>query len=63
MTRIKVPEDIASSPHDSTALTFETDVQLFTDQRGNSWTLDMLAGSRPLQRIRRWVRDNYPKGA
>ena len=61
MTTLQVPPNIATSPQDNGSLRFETETQLFRDDSGNAWTLDMLAGSRQVQRIRRWVRRNYPR--
>lgn len=60
MPILKVPQDIASSPEDSSSLRFDTETQLFSNESGDAWTIDMLAGARPVQRIRRWVADNFP---
>lgn len=60
---IRVPTEVAVSPHDGSQVRFEPTTQTFHDASGNSWTVDMLAGSRKAQRIRRWVRDNYGKGS
>jgi len=63
MSRIKVPTDVATSPHDDSALTLDVDTQTFSDRHGNVWTVSDLAASRPKQHIMRWFRENYPKGA
>jgi len=60
MAVLKVPGDVATSPHDSTALVFETLAQRFVDKHGNKWTIEELAAARPANRIRRWVREQYP---
>jgi len=47
MSRIKVPEDVTTSPHDGSALTLDVDTQTFSDAHGNVWTVSDLAASLP----------------
>lgn len=61
MTTIKVPTDVATSPQDGSPVRFDPKTRTFHDASGNTWTVDELAGSRKAQRIRKWVRENYPE--
>lgn len=62
MTIIKVPESVAVSPQDSTPLRYMVAARLFVDQAGNKWTVDEIAASRPGNKVRKWVVENYPEG-
>ena len=61
MATIKVPESVAVSPQDATPLKYETLAQRFVDANGNKYTVDELARCRPGNKVRKWVRENYPK--
>jgi hypothetical protein len=60
MTILKVPTDVATSPHDSGPLTFDTETKIFKDASGNLYGTDDLAVARPGNHIKKWVRENYP---
>jgi hypothetical protein len=62
MTILKVPPDVATSPQDSSQLTFDTETKIFRDASGNMYGTDDLAAARPGNKIRAWVEANYPKG-
>jgi hypothetical protein len=59
--RIKVPEDVATSPQDSSKLTFDTETKIFRDASGNMYGVDDLAAARPGNKIRSWVEEHYPE--
>ena len=61
MAIIKVPESVAVSPQDGSLLHFNTESRLFKDKHDNIYGIDDLAGSRPGNAVRRWVRENYPE--
>jgi hypothetical protein len=60
MTILRVPTDIATSPLDSSQLTFDTETKIFKDASGNLYGTDDLAAARPGNHIKKWVRENYP---
>lgn len=62
MTRIRVPESVATSPQDGSQLTFNPETRLFKDESGNIYGSDDLAAARPGNKIKSWVEENYPKG-
>lgn len=61
MSVIKVPTSVAVSPQDASPLKYETLAQRFVDANGNKYTVDELAACRPGNRIKKWVRENYPE--
>lgn len=63
MPILKVPTDAAVSPEDGSPLRLDTETHVFTDVAGNEFSADDLARGRPANKLRKWLRENYPKGA
>ena len=60
MTIIRVPVTVEVSPHTGEQIKLDTDTQTFVDDRGNEWDAADLAASRPSNRLRKWLDENYP---
>lgn len=61
MSRMKFPLSEAVSPEDGTQERCETDSGKLSDDNGNSVLIDQIAGSRPLQKLKMWMANNFPK--
>ena len=60
MSIIQVPRSVDLSPQDGSQLRSNTATRIFTDNAGNWWEADDLVASRPSNRLRKWLDDNYP---
>lgn len=60
MTTIRVPPIVDVSPESGGTLHMDTDTQTFSDEHGNVWPVADLAASRPSNRLRKWLAENYP---
>jgi hypothetical protein len=61
MTILKVPTDAVVSPQSGEPVRLCTTRREFIDTHGNSWHTDDLAGSRQANRIKKAIRESYPK--
>ena len=62
MTIIRVPVSVEVSPQDGSQLRLDAETQTFSDDHGNVWAAADLAASKPSNRLRKWLDENYPKG-
>lgn len=60
MAIIKVPKEVAVSPQDGSELRFDTETRDFYDFTANMFSVDEIAASRPGNKVRKWVNENYP---
>ena len=59
MTIIRVPVSVEVSPQDGSQLRLQAEMRVFVDDTGNTWSADDLAASRPSNRLRKWLDENY----
>ena len=61
MTIIRVPVSVEVSPHTGEQIKLDTDTQTFFDDARNEWDASDLAASRPSNRLKAWLDENYPE--
>ena len=59
MTIIRVPPLVEVSPESGGSLRLDTDTQTFSDLHGNVWPVSDLVASRPSNRLKAWLGENY----
>jgi len=55
----RAPYDSYVSPQDGTTVRCDTGAQVLKDAHGNEAHISGMAGSRPWQRMRRWLHNNF----
>jgi hypothetical protein len=58
MTIIRVPKEVAASPRDGFPLRLDSETLLFSDEQGNTFTVDELESGWPEISVEMWVREN-----
>jgi hypothetical protein len=58
MTIIRVPKEVAASPRDGSPLRLDSEKLLFSDEQGNTFTVDEVEAGWYGINLEMWVRDN-----